>query len=97
MMTQYVAGSTGQRPNAGGKLTGVRSMAAVSGQPYAVPAEARAPLIGQGETNRAERTGPNWVDGRRIGLAKASRPGPSRSGFERHDAVVTADAIDMEV
>lgn len=58
-MTQYVAGSTGQRPNAGGKLTGVRSVAAVSGQPYAVPAEARAPLIGQGETNRAERTGPN--------------------------------------
>lgn len=57
-MTQYVAGSTGQRPNAGGRLTGVRSVAAVSGQPYAVPAEARAPLIGQGETNRAERTGP---------------------------------------
>ncbi|UKZ63503.1 uncharacterized protein TrAtP1_004731 [Trichoderma atroviride] len=50
-MTQCVAGSTGQRPNAGGKLTGVRSVAAVSGQPYAVPAEARAALIGQGETN----------------------------------------------
>jgi hypothetical protein len=39
--------STGQRPNAGGKLTGECTVAAVSGQPYAVPAEARAALIGQ--------------------------------------------------
>lgn len=39
-------------------------MAAVSGQPYAVPAEARAALIGQGQTSCADRTGPNQVDGR---------------------------------